>query len=307
MPKLNHGSDSASPYNKVTHHPDGPNASMQDEHEDYKTSAPPAACHYFTVVDPPTTPTDASRDEEEGPQYQYLEDPSIVARRIFDKIMDGYITIQVRDLLAVSEDLRKLLAEECGASTTESTSSSSTSTGTTTKRTPATAATNHPAVAPDIVSLREVEISIQGRHTVHGVYATGAEMVCINLELVQKLGLAYNTIKNVITCGVLGTIKRPYGLIPELELCVSGISISVPALILENVPYQLLLGRPFQTRGRIECINAGEILLIKDPKDESRLRRVTTRARIGKPGVVECFTLFVMNEKDYERRMGIKS
>lgn len=74
------------------------------------------------------------------------------------------------------------------------------------------------------------------------------------------------------------------GIIENLELTVAGVSLFVQAFIINNAPYKLLLGRPFQAVGQIDTADVGETLVMKDPQTKKTIR-IPTRPYRGSPEI----------------------
>ena len=60
----------------------------------------------------------------------------------------------------------------------------------------------------------------------------------------------------------------------NLELTIAGISVFIHVWIIEEAPYRLLLGRPFQVAAQCDTEDVGETLIIFDPKKPGRRMRV---------------------------------
>ncbi|KAF8577299.1 hypothetical protein K439DRAFT_1258718, partial [Ramaria rubella] len=94
--------------------------------------------------------------------------------------------------------------------------------------------------------IMELDVRIGGKHPEVGLYNTGAELVCISMVTARELHLPFNPDLKLTMCDANRGLKMTFGVMENLEINIGGISIMVHAWIIENTPYQLLLGHPFQ-------------------------------------------------------------
>lgn len=289
---------------RIPGHPEGIKASVDEFYKDQtNTHTAPATNYFYTAegilttseVDgasgevsevvnaftAKTAPTGTSANARKTPQYQYhskIEDPAAV-ERVYNKILDGQV-ILARDVLAVAPEVRKRMVEELKV-TREPAPPSPTITQTTAITSTAITSANTVTIAPHMAPVRVLDVYVQGQHRVAGIYDPGAELVCISSQMVEELGLAYCKDTNIMMRDANGGTKKTYGIIEMLELTIAGVSLFVQAFIIDNPPYNLLLGRPFQIAGKIDTTDVGEVLLMKDPKNENRTIRIPTRPHGG--------------------------
>ena len=74
--------------------------------------------------------------------------------------------------------------------------------------------------------------------------------------------------------GANGGTRTNTGIVENLELTIAGIRVFVHAWIIEEAPYRLLLGRPFQVAAQCDMEDVGETLIIFDPKKPGQQMRV---------------------------------
>ena len=71
-----------------------------------------------------------------------------------------------------------------------------------------------------------------------------------------------------------GGTRTNTGVVENLELTIAGISVFIHVWIIEEAPYRLLLGRPFQVAAQCDTEDVGETLIIFDPKKPGQRMRV---------------------------------
>ena len=74
-----------------------------------------------------------------------------------------------------------------------------------------------------------------------------------------------------------GGTKMTFGVVENLDIQINGISILVHAWIIEDPPYRLLLGRPFQLAASADTEDTGDILIIMDPDHPGHCLRIPMR------------------------------
>ncbi|EJU00954.1 hypothetical protein DACRYDRAFT_29169, partial [Dacryopinax primogenitus] len=70
-------------------------------------------------------------------------------------------------------------------------------------------------------------------------------IVGISEQCCEQIGLTYTLIKGWQMESVNGLVDQLLGHIPNLCIGVSGLNFHVQAFVLPNLPFHLLLGRPF--------------------------------------------------------------
>lgn len=77
-----------------------------------------------------------------------------------------------------------------------------------------------------------------------------------------------------------GGTKTTFGVVENLEVGINGISVIVHAWIIDDPPYRLLLGRPFQIAAQADTEETGGVLVIKDPSNPEHRLRVPMRPHV---------------------------
>ncbi|HEV7737453.1 MAG TPA: retropepsin-like aspartic protease, partial [Chlamydiales bacterium] len=212
----------------------------------------------------PNTPKLPIISEKKSAQYEYksnVEDFTVV-RRLFDRTMSEERPIQVsqRELLAISPELRKLFVEACKVNRVPLTVERRSSSGTQTATTLMTQA--EPLYTSPVM---ELDVAVNGQYSETGIYDPGAELVCISEAAVKELKLPFTTDIKLNMRDANGGCQETFGLVENLGLKISNITIPVHAWIIRNAPYRLLLGRTFQVAAKADTEDAGETLVIQDP------------------------------------------
>ncbi|KIJ22800.1 hypothetical protein M422DRAFT_100377, partial [Sphaerobolus stellatus SS14] len=99
---------------------------------------------------------------------------------------------------------------------------------------------NNPPVGVDL------DVKVQGKYAEVGIYDSGAELVCISEIAAKEMGLPFSCDLQLNMRDANGGERTTFGIIENLQLVIGGVSVYVHAWIIQNTPYRLLLGRPFQ-------------------------------------------------------------
>ena len=165
------------------------------------------------------------------------------------------------ELLAVSPDLWKLFVDSCKVNRIPVYSATAE-----VPSTPVTAASLVAQVAPLYTApLMELDMELAGEHHEVALYDMGAELVCISAAAAKELHLPFNSDLKLSMQDANGGTKTTFGVVENLDVQINGISFRVHAWIIENAPYCLLLGRPFQLAAHADTEEAGEVLIVTNP------------------------------------------
>ena len=216
----------------------------------------------------PSLPTSAGTDSTKKAQYQYKSkcDDSSAVQRVFEKLMSARVDVSTGELMALSPDFHKYTVDFCKVNRTAAYSLSlqlPASLPTTTSL----LVTSAPVYSSPIM---ELKVKIAGQFDDVGLYDLGAELVCISKDTVQELNLPWNPDLKLNMRDANGGTRLNTGIVENLELTIAGISIFVHAWIIDEAPYRLLLGRPFQVAAQCDTEDIGETLIIFDPKKPGR-------------------------------------
>ena len=133
--------------------------------------------------------------------------------------------------------------------------------------------------------LREVEVMVMEKYKKMGLLDEGSEIVIIRGDLCDKLGVEMNMKRKMTMQIANGGKEEMQGCIEYLELEVGGVKTYAHAFVVQSIPYQLLLGRPWQKGmklGKIKQADRSVEVEISDPKEEIRWVVVPMRERMGK-------------------------
>ena len=224
-----------------------------------------------TADDGAVKPQGSANGDRKPPQYTYKSkcDDASAVQRVFERVMSARVEVSPAELMALSPDFRKYTVNFCKVNRTAAYSLSP-------ELPAALTTTNLLATSAPVYSapIMELNVKVDGQFNEVGLYDSGAELVCISKAAVKELNLPWNPDLKLNMRDANGGTKTNTGVIENLELAISGISIFVHAWIIEKAPYRLLLGRPFQMAAQCDTEDVGETLVIFDPKQAGRRVRV---------------------------------
>ena len=213
-----------------------------------------------------------------GPQYKYstpIEDPKI-AKGVIERALDAKIELSQRELLALSPEVRKQIKEL-----------------TTTKRTAVVGvmeATDEEAgdvvaffqdedeservsgrrevIAEECVPLRCLEAVVEDKAKVTCILDQGCQIIAMSRRVWEKLHLSILSDRVINMTSANSSVERSLGLMPRLRLRFGLVEMVVQAHVMDNAPFDILLGRPFFQAGlchTIDFANGEQHITITDP------------------------------------------
>src|SRR6267142_2525058 len=132
--------------------------------------------------------------------------------------------------------------------------------------------------------LQELDILVNSSIKVSAIYDTGSQIVDIQQDLVQSLGVCVNAQRIIEMEGANGTTNWTVGCIENLTVQVGDVPFKIHAHVVEHASYSLLLGRPFQQTllCRFEDLPGGEIeISVQDPTNIARRVYLAAHPRNG--------------------------
>lgn len=187
--------------------------------------------------------------EKDTPAFKYRTpiDDTAAPKRIIDHLLSLPVSITAKDILALSPSVQKELRQLV-----------------TSKRVD-TASANEVEVIPDepapeihdevevlmastrpIESLRAVDGIFDGNVKCECVIDNGSQIIVIRKDKWQLSGAGYAPTRKIMMETANSSSSWTMG-ITTLSMTVGGITIRVQAHIVEDAPYEVLLGRPFHT------------------------------------------------------------
>lgn len=201
------------------------------------------------------------------------------AEQIFGRLMEQTISISARDLLALAPDIRKQFKEAVAL-----------------KKIPISAEAmnslqtyfyddDEHTLDPDqaeVLIQRVVEMSnedltplIVVRPTVVGrvrpecILDSGSQIVAMRCDIWNQTGMNISIQGSRDMVAANNTVNSTVGIVKEMPFTFGGITIKCPVHVLDDAPYEVLLGRPFTTRARARTEDHPDgtmTLTIRDPE-----------------------------------------
>lgn len=129
--------------------------------------------------------------------------------------------------------------------------------------------------------LRCVDAVVEGRLLVECVIDPGSGIVAMRKEIWEQLGSPPFSENALVMEAVNGSKTSAMGLLKNLDFSLGGMHLKLQVLVFDKVPFDILLGRPFQahTQCRTKDFPSGnQYITICDPHTR-RLLTIPTRAR----------------------------
>lgn len=140
----------------------------------------------------------------------------------------------------------------------------------------------HLPTAQDAQSLRVVHPIIGDGLQVECVLDSGSSIVAIRRDVWAKLGSPAVLEKSIEMEVANGSLSNTRGMVPNLPFNFGGIVVHLQAQVVDNAPWEVLLGRPFESLTRLTTQNfenGDTEITISDPVNPERRMVFPTKAR----------------------------
>lgn len=246
-----------------------------------------------------------------------LENPGSVTD-VYDRILNSSVTVQVRELLALAPDVRKRIKD---SSTTrriampeEQVNSLETLTQYVLENEEIAsylfkADEKETIVVAEVnASLRTLPLKINGVDA-EAILDSGCQAICISNKLVQQARLPFDPTEIKRMRSANGAINSTLGVVRDMPIELNGLVIYVQAIVLDNPPWQILMGRPFDVLVKSEVKNfenGGAIVTLHDPNSKKIVSIPThalgERSRKHEEREVEKLTRSQLLQRAYEQQ-----
>lgn len=258
------------------------------------------------VPDAPAVPPKDRKRTDSGPvpQYKYVteaEAPELV-KSVQERMLDATLTITPRELLAVSQDIRRGVKDmtttrrvTAGAEGLAKGSAAGPAptmqvvTGATVTYADAFYAggphqhhhrtTETGLLASmDSLALRSVDAVVGGKLEVECVLDQGAAFVAIRRDVVEALGGVVRTDQVIVMTAANSTQDETQGRLPDVPFKFGGLTVYVQAHVVLNAPFRVLLGRPFFAHCKAltqDEVDGSQHLTLTDPNTGYRFGMAT--------------------------------
>jgi hypothetical protein len=248
---------------------------------------------------PPLKPTSNNiPPTSQQQQYRFssaIEDPKAV-QNVMERSLDGTVTLTQRELYAIAPEVRKRIKEQV-----------------TTHRiptgTPATSSlieeslpddenpsssflhhhlssqTNPIIVANHTEELRTIPLELDGKVTVDAILDEGSQIIGIRRDIWEKLGLPLLRDLTIVMESANATKESTMGLLRDLPVRIGSSTFYLQVQVIENAPYEMLLGRPFLTLTQAQThhySNGDSHITLIDPNTNETIT-IPTMTRVRKP------------------------
>jgi hypothetical protein len=186
------------------------------------------------------------------PQYKYstpIEDESVV-KKVVQQALDSSLTLTTREVLAIAPDVRKVIKDQI-----------------TTKRMAAVNNLNDVGernehsmfmaslpvrsdnliVAKQTEELRSIDAVLEGKVAIEATVDDGSQIIGIRRDKWEELGIPMRSDHLMVMESANMSKDQTLGLLTDLKLTIGENDFYLQIQVIENAPYELLLGRPFFT------------------------------------------------------------
>lgn len=237
----------------------------------------------------PTTSETTAGNAEQVPntQFKYVTpiESAALLDRVTHKAMDTSIQLSLRELLAISPDIRKVMKEQI--STKQIVPHGSVTT------TPAQVGvvntlmaalperTDGLVVANHSEKLRAIDVVLNGTRTVEAIMDEGSQIIGLRRDIWEDIGLPVRRDHLVTMETANSALETSVGLLQDLKLTVGGYNFYVQVQVVENAAYEMLLGLPFHvlTQGSTKFFGDGSSHLTLNDPNTGAVIMIPTRER----------------------------
>jgi len=190
-------------------------------------------------------------------QYRYttpIENERTI-KKVAEQTMDTQVTLTTREILAIAPDVRKHIKEQI---TTKRTLNSDSATianlgnlaeslSASTYMATLPVRQDNIVVAKHTEELRAIDVLIEGKVQMEAVVDDGSQIIGIRKDKWEELGIPIRSDHQMVMESANKTRDHTMGLLQDLVLEIGGYRFYLQVQVVENAPYELLLGRPFFT------------------------------------------------------------
>lgn len=222
-------------------------------------------------------------------QFRYVTaiENQEATNRVLQAALNATVQVSVRDIFAVSNDIRKNVREQISAKRVPTGGPLSTQTATPQTMMVQTfmaalpTRTDGKIVSKHSQKLRSIDVRVDDRFTFEAVMDEGSQIIAIRKDLWESLGLAVRCDHQVTMESANSSLNTSVGLLQDLKFTIGGYDFYLQVQVIENAPYEILLGLPFHVLTELETkfYNDGSShITLKDP-NTGALIRVPTKKR----------------------------
>ena len=220
------------------------------------TTAMPKSKQTPPIVNSPAAAASSSKGkdkERDAPAYKFRSpiDDATAPQRILDHLLSLPVTLSDKDIVTLSPLVQKELRQLV-----------------TTKRVDSASANEAAAIEADlpefpedpdgpvevliattkpIESLRAIDAILGGKVKCECVVDNGSEMVVIRRDKWEQTGSRYVPSRKILMETANNSSNWTLGITENLTLTIGGLTVCVLAQVVEDAPYEVLLGRPLLT------------------------------------------------------------
>ena len=231
---------------------------------------------------------EVKKKKEGGPQYRHqcpAEDPA-QKQSVVDKVLDAKMTISVREALAISYEVRSAVKNMATAKRVP-TGAVAANLAETHQNPLAdyTRARTNPSSQPAcsaFVPLRVIDATFAGDVKAECILDSGSQFIAMRRDVWEKTGLSLNPDTAAMVEAANSSKSSTLGAIPNVSMTIGDLELTVYVHIVEEAPFEVLLGRPFFVLTKCETKDTedgGQVLRLTDPW-EGRSALVPTRDRV---------------------------
>ena len=224
-----------------------------------------------------------------APQYRYrapVENEEI-PKKVYDKILDLPVVLTIEECMSAMPGVRKYFKDATTGRRVPTEEEKAAGLVEVREEDPVSssfALTLNSGVvfeAKPSLSLRCVDVLLNDIVKVEAILDTGCQVILVRKDIWVKLRVPLMA-QHVLTMeSANGTRNSTAGLIPRVKLTLGSINLWCPIQVVENAPFEMLLGRPFMAVG--QCITRdtydGDMEITLTDPDTGEVCTIPTHAR----------------------------
>ena len=230
--------------------------------------------------------------KSDGPQYRHqcpAEDP-MLKQKVVDKVLDATMSISVREAMAISYEVRQTVKNMATSKRVPAGATVSNLVEThhsfATENHRSTPTSRQSPTCSAFVPLRVIDATFAGGVKAECILDSGSQFIAMRRDIWERTGLSLNP-DTASTIEAANTSRSTtLGAIPNVSMSIGDLELSVYVHIVEEAPFEVLLGRPFfvlTTCETKDTEDGGQVLRISDPW-EGISALIPTRDRVKTRG-----------------------
>jgi hypothetical protein len=190
--------------------------------------------------------------QNKTPQFKYstpIEDEAIV-KKVAQQALDTQVTLTAREILSIAPDVRKHIKDQITTKRTAMVTNLGSSDDSVAQEMfmcSLPRRQDNLVVAKNTEELRSLDVVLEGKVEIEATVDDGSQIIGIRKDKWEEIGIPMRADHLMVMESANKSKDQTLGLLADLKMSIGGYDFYIQVQVVENAPYELLLGRPFFT------------------------------------------------------------